>query len=144
MATGTTYGTNMTIALAATPAAFLDAAKWGGKVRCCEETFTAAAAYDATSIIYVGQLPKGAVPLFAILSTAAGVTGAVTGTIGSAADADLFGTFTSIAAASVQKLVTTAPNVALTVDTDIRIVTADDTFASGGIITVQLFWLAHD
>lgn len=144
MATGTTYGTNYTLAAAAAPSTFLDSAKWGGKVRGCTEKFVAAAAYDAGSIIYVGQVPKGAVPLFAIISTAAGVTGAVTGTIGSADDADLFGTFTTLATTSQQMLVTTAPNTPLTADTEIRIVTADDTFASAGEIEVSLFWLEHN
>lgn len=143
MSTGTTYGTNYTIAMTPAPSSFLDGSKWGGKLRSCTEIFTADDDYGAGSYIYVGQVPKGAIPLFAIISTAAGVTGAVTGTIGSAGDADLFGTFTTIAAASTQTLVSTAPNTALTEDTEILIVTADDTFASGTTIHVKLFWAEH-
>jgi len=144
MATGTTYGTNYTIAMTPAPATFLDSAKWGGKVKSCTETYTAAAQIDLGSYLYVGQVHKGAVPLYAIISTAAGATGEVTGTIGSAGDADLFGTFTTIAGASTQTLVSTAPNTALTSDTDILIVTAGGHIAAASVITVKLFWAEHN
>jgi hypothetical protein len=140
MATGTTYGTNFTIALTAAPATFLDPGKWGGKVRCCQEAYTSAAQVDSGSYIYVGKLPAGAVPLFAIIATAAGLAGAVTGTIGSIATPTLFGTFTSLNAASTQLLNTTAPNTPLTVDTDILIVTGGANFAASKTLTVQLFY----
>ena len=143
MATGTTYGTNFTLAASPVSATLLDQAKWGGKLRSLTEIYTAAADYELGSYIYVGKLPKGAVPLFSIISTA-GVTGEVTGTIGSATTAALFGTFTTLAAASQQVLVASAPNTPLTEDTDIRIVTAGGTFASGATIHVKLFWAEHN
>lgn len=144
MATGTTYGTNYTLAMSPAPATFLDFAKWGGKVRACTETYTSAAQIDLGSHIYVGQVPKGAVPLFSIISTAAGLGAAVTGTIGSATTAALFGTFTSLNSASTQFLVTTAANTPLTEDTEIRIVTAGANFAASKTLEVKLFWMEHN
>jgi len=144
MATGTTYGTNYTIADTKNPTTFLDSAKWNGKLRALTETYTAAAQIDLGSHIYVGTLPVGAIPRFAIISTAAGATGEVTGTIGSATTAALFGTFTTIAAASTQFLVATAANTPLTAETAIRIVTAGGHIATSSIIDVQLFWSEHN
>lgn len=144
MATGTTYGTNYTIAMTPAPATFLDFAKWGGKVRCSTEVYTSAAQIDLGSFIYVGTLPAGAVPLFSIISTAAGLAGAVTGTIGSATTAALFGTFTSLNAASTQLLVASAPNTPLTETTEIRIVTAGANFATAKTLHVKLFWMEHN
>lgn len=144
MATGTTYGTNFTIAMTPAPASFLDSAKWGGKLRCCQESYTSAAQVDSGSYIYVGQVPKGAVPLFAIISTAAGLAGAMTGTIGSLVTPTLFGTFTSLNAASTQLLVTAAANTPLTADTDILIVTGGANFAASKTLEVKLFWMEHN
>jgi hypothetical protein len=144
MATGTTYGTNFTIAMAAKPSTYLDLAKWGGKVRCIGDTYTSAAQVDSGSYIYVGKLPKGAIPKYAIISTAAGLAGAVTGTIGSLTTAALFGTFTSLNAASTQLLVSSAANTPLTEDTDILIVTAGANFAASKTLDVQLFFACHN
>jgi hypothetical protein len=91
----------------------------------------------------VGKVPKGAIPRFAIIATAAGLAGAVTGTIGSATTAALFGTFSSLNSASTQFLVSTAANTPLTEDTDILVVTAGANFAASKTFTVQLFWTEH-
>jgi len=144
MATGTTYGTNYTIAMTPTASSFLDSAKWGGKVRSITEVYTSAVQVDSGSYIYVGQVPKGAIPLFSIISTAAGLAGAVTGTIGSLTTATLFGTFTSLNAASTQTLVASAPNTPLTEDTEILIVTGGANFAAAKTLHVKLFWTEHN
>jgi len=126
------------------PTTFLVSSKWGGKVKSLTETYTSAVQIDSGSYVYVGKVPKGAIPRFAIIATAAGLAGAVTGTIGSLTTATLFGTFTSLNAASTQFLVSTAANTPLTEDTDILVLTGGANFAAAKTFTVQLFWTEHN
>jgi len=60
---GTVYGTNATIVNAAgPPGSFVNAGKWGGKVRVMTDTYEAAS-LAAGSVIRVAQIPKDAIVL---------------------------------------------------------------------------------
>ena len=60
---GTVYGVNATIENAAgPPGSFLQAGKWGGKVRVMTDTYEAAS-LAAASVIRVAKVPKGSVVL---------------------------------------------------------------------------------
>lgn len=124
MATGTYAGTNATIvdAIEAKTSGigeFVDGNQVSGIVRCSIDRCVAATATGLTlgGTMKVGQLPKGAVVLYSIVSPIAtatfdapdGTTGATTGTLGIAGDADLFGDVTTLATALGQ-IVTPKPD----------------------------------
>lgn len=114
MATANFEGTNY--ALQATPLmdTLIHSRLGGGEMYCMsEECVASGAALDAASTMRVGILPKGAVYLFSLIwpiATATfgapdAMTNAVTGTLGTATDGNLFGTITALNAATVQKLI---------------------------------------
>ena len=139
MSTGTTYGANFTIADNPTPATVLDSPKWGGKVRCVQDTVTLAAQYDAGSYLYVGKVPIGAIPLFGIINYRTGSSTA-TLSIGSLTTATLFGSATALATTKTQVTYPTVPNTKLTAITDILCLTADAALLTSDVLDVKLFY----
>lgn len=134
MATFTGYGTNFTIADAPTPDTVLATELWGGRVHAIVDRFTAAKQYDAASLIYVGKMPKGAVPLFGMIQ----FTGSSTATliIGHAGDTNALGAATALTTTPIQQIfpTTAAFMVPLTADRDIYITTATAAIVTAEVI----------
>lgn len=142
MATATQYGANYTIADNVTPATQLDSPKWGGKVRCVEDILTASQTCDAGSILYVGKLPKGAIPIAAIL--ASDTTNAITGLIGWTGDTNAVGQFSTLAntltTGNPVMAVSDVGNTKLTAEKDVFITTAGAGLESGKKVYSKLLY----
>jgi hypothetical protein len=142
MATGTAYGTNYTIAANVTPLTALEACKFQGKVRVIADTITLSGAHDAGSLLYVGKLPKGSIPLFS--QFASDTTNAVTGTAGWSGDADALGTLSTLAnsltTAQPVTAVPTVPNTLLTEDKDVYVTTAAAALEDGAVVHSRLYY----
>jgi hypothetical protein len=138
MATGTLTGTNYAIANAPTPSTLLESSKWGGKVRCIEDIITAAAAYDAASIVKIGALPKGAIPIMTVIKYSGSAT--MTLAVGSTADTDLLGVFTALGTTPTQMALPSIPNTPLTADTVMEMLVAATGIASGDIFHVKMLY----
>lgn len=145
MATATIYGANYTVAKNVTPATYLKASQWGGKVRCHRDVAKASAASDAGSLIYIGTLPKGCIPIGVTL--ASDTTNAITGTVGWSGDTDALGTFKTLAASLttglVQRTMPTVYNTPLTEDKDVYITTAAAALESGKIVISDLMYMVE-
>ncbi len=141
MAASTQYGANYTKARAAKPSRYLAAAQWGGKVRAQVDVAILSSNSDIGSLVYVGRLKKGQVPIAVIIR---GTTSkAVTGTIGWAGTAAALGTFTTLATALPQTLLPVTPNSPLTQDRDIYITTAGANADANDVITTILLYAAE-
>jgi len=140
MATGTHTGANYTVATATTtgPDAYLQANQMGNKVRCIEDIVTVGAAGDAGSILVLGKLPKGAIPIL----TAIKYIGSSTATlaIGSAADTDLLGVASAITTTATQLILPTVGNTPLTAETVIQALSAAANFTSGDTLDVKILY----
>lgn len=92
----TVYGTNATIVNAAgPPGSFIDAGKWGGKVRVMTDVYEAAS-LAAGSVIRVAKIPKDAVVLgLSNYQTDDLGTSLMSIKVGVAADDDLFDGYTA-------------------------------------------------
>jgi len=123
MATLTAYGTNYTIADNVTPSTYLNPAKWTGDIKHVSDVITMTTAADAASIVYVGKLPKGAVPLYTIFNTD-DATSTATGTIGYAGDTNALGAISAINTTLTQVVTPTVYNTPLTAAKDIYVTTA--------------------
>ena len=143
MATATVYGANYTIAGNVTPSTALESCKWQGRVRVLADISTVGVAVaDAASLIYIGKLPKGALPLFTQL--ASDTTNAVTGTIGWSGDTDALGTFSTLAnSMTTAQPVTTMPtvyNTPLTADRDVYITTAAAGLEAAAVVASRIYY----
>lgn len=123
MATLTAYGANYTVADNPTPSTTLDGGKWGSKVRHISDVVTMTTAADAGSLVYVGKLPKGAIPLVTLFSCD-DATSTATGVIGYATDTNALGAITAITTTQEQTVWPAVFNTPLTADQDIYITTA--------------------
>lgn len=145
-----TKATNFTVADAIDTASdFLANKLWGGKLR-VQVDYDEADSIASGSTIMIGKMPKGATIVAAlIVNSAAG--NAVTGTIGDAGSAARWGTFTSLAAAGNQLIVTaptsettgsisTGMGYQYTANTDIYITTAGAAFDADAFIATALFY----
>ena len=143
MAASTQYGANYAIAKAATPATLLRTAQRGGKLRLQTDVATLSSDSDIGSLVYIGTLPKGAVPIAGLLQ---GTTSkAVTGSVGWSGDTDALGTFTSLASTAVTQVLTpTVPNVAISKDKEVYITTAGANADSGDKLVTTLIYATAD
>ena len=124
MATTTIYGTNYTIADNVTPSTALNPAKWTGDIKHVSEVVAAiGTAYTDGTLIYVGKLPIGAVPLYTVFNTDSTASTA-TGIIGYAGDTNALGAITSFKDTKTQVLAPTVWNTPLTAAKDVYITTA--------------------
>lgn len=139
MATLTAYGDNYTIAANVTPATNLDSAKWRGKVKHISDSITMTTAADAASIVYVGKLPKGAVPLYTIFNND-DATSTATGIIGYTGDTNALGTITAITTTKTQLVAPTVFNTPLTADKDVYITTAAAATSASTTWNVTIFY----
>jgi hypothetical protein len=123
MADSTQYGANYTKAASPQSDEYMQSAQWGAKVRVQVDQATLTSDSDIGSLIYVGKLRKGDIPIrTTIISPNA--SEAITGTIGWSGDADAMGTFTTLANNAAQILTPAVFNTPLTEDKDIYITTA--------------------
>jgi hypothetical protein len=121
----TRYGTNATKLAALTPSNMLNAEQSGGVVRSMVERYTGTTV-NSGDLLYLGKMPKGAIPLGGFLRYTGSDTGVLS--IGYAGDTDALGTATALATTATQYLVPTTAqmNTPLTADRDIYA-----TFGSG-------------
>ncbi|HRT52405.1 MAG TPA: hypothetical protein P5279_18090 [Anaerohalosphaeraceae bacterium] len=114
----TKYGTNATILASLTPSNLLKAEQSGGVVRSMTEEYTGARVVSG-DIIYLGKMPKGAIPLFGVIRYNGSDTGILK--IGYTGDIDALGTTTALATTKTQVLYPAREqiNKPLTNDTDI-------------------------
>ena len=146
-------------ALKATPkiGTWPNAASCNGELYCLSEEFYATGAHAAGSLLYMGILPAGAVVHFSILwpidsdevaDGAAAMAAAVTGELGTIADPDLFGDFSTLGAAATQVLTpvpdgtihTFLSDTALRAETIVVIKTADQSLANTEGIALKMFY----
>lgn len=123
MAASTQYGVNYAKAGSPQADSYMQSAQWGAKVRAQVDVATLTANSDIGSLIYVGKLRKGDIPLRTTIISS-NISEAVTGSIGWAGDTDALGTFTTLATNAAQILTPTVYNTPLTEDKDIYITTA--------------------
>lgn len=144
MATATYHGANYTVAdNSPKVGSFLPADEWGGNVKAILDSFLATAddTGDAGSLIYVGKLPKGAVPLGGFVHSNGAIT--FTGTIGWSGDADALGDIAAFTGAGTQAI---GPDYGTimskqTTARDVYITTATQAITSGDEITVVIFYI---
>lgn len=122
MATITAYGDNYTVAANVTPSTNLDPAKWKGKVHQLSDVVTMTTAGDAGSIVYVGKLPAGSIPLFTLFNSD-DATSTATGIIGYSGDTDALGAISAMVTTPTQVVAPTVFNTPLTEEKDIFITT---------------------
>lgn len=121
---------------------FVRADEWGGDVKAITDTFTATSADTGTfgSFIYIGTLPKGAVPLNVIVSANNSITWS--GTIGYSGVPDALGDFPVLGVSSAMTGPSAAVgSTALSAAKDIYITTVTQTIASGDSITTTIFYI---
>lgn len=137
MASSTQYGVNHALAGSPQSDSYMQSAQWGAKVRVQVDKVTLTAASDIGSLLYVGKLRKGDIPLrTTIISPNA--SNAITGTIGWAGDTDALGTFTTLATHVAQILTPTVFNTPLTEDKEIYITVAGANGKAGDIINTMI------
>jgi len=114
----TKYGTNATVLASLTPSTALKAEQAGGTVRSLTEEYTGARVASG-DIIYLGKMPKGAIPLFGVIRYNGSDSGILK--IGYAGDTDALGTTTALTTTKTQVLYPAREqiNEPLAADTDI-------------------------
>jgi|GEM_PF-4211395 len=114
----TKYGTNATILASLTPSTALKAEQSGGVVRSMTEEYTGARVASG-DIIYLGKMPKGAIPLFGVIRYNGSDSGILK--IGYSGDTDALGTTTALTTTKTQVLYPAREqiNEPLAADTDI-------------------------
>lgn len=112
------YGTNYLLANTPAPATYLESEKWGGHVRALVEHFTGSIVSSGDTI-YVGKLPKGALPIVSYVRYNGSDTGIIS--LGYSGDADALGQATALTTTKTQTLIPTAAqmNTPLTADRNI-------------------------
>ena len=121
---------------------FVRASEWGGTVKGITDAFTATAGDTGTtgSFIYIGTLPKGAVPLNVLISAENSITWS--GTIGYTDDPDALGDFAVLGVSSAMTGPSAAVgSTALSAAQDIYITTATQTIANGDSISTTIFYI---
>ena len=125
-----------------------------GNVYCMTDVCYAEGAGDVGSTLVFGSLPKGAVPLYAIvypvnvIGIPAATTNAVTGSLGVSGDADLFGAVGSLKSATPQVIVpkpdgtvyTGVNSIALQEESSVVLTTASAALAVGEGVAVKIFF----
>ena len=142
MATFTAYGTNYTIADNVTPSTALDPSKWTGDVKHISEVVTMTTAGDAGTLVYVGKLPKGAIPLYTIFNSD-DATSTATGIIGYAGDTNALGTISAITTTLTQVVAPAVFNTALTAEKDVYVTTAAAATSASTTWHVTIFYGAQ-
>ncbi len=141
MTTASYHGVNYTV-MDNTPTLVtrLQGNKWGGHIQVVSDSFTATGGDTGStgSLIYVGKLPAGAIPMFSVISSDGAIT--FTGTLGYSGDADALGDLAAFSGAGSQVLGPSATQIAtpLTAAQDIYLTTATQDIANGDAITVVL------
>ena len=137
----TKYGTNATILAAPTPSTVLDTEKSGGRVKCLTEKYTGTT-INSGDIIYMGKMPKGAIPLYGVLRYTGSDTGALT--VGYTGNTDALGAATALATTKTQVLYPDAAqmNVPLTADRDIY-ATFVGTSATHALVSADILLLHY-
>ncbi|HPB93862.1 MAG TPA: hypothetical protein PLR31_09975 [Anaerohalosphaeraceae bacterium] len=125
-----------------------------GNVYCMTDVCYAANGGDAGSTLVFGSLPKGAVPLYAIVYPVNGngvptaMENAVTGSLGVSGDADLFGAVGSLKSATPQVVVpkpdgtvyTGVNSIALNKESSVVLTTAAAALTAGEGVAVKIFF----
>lgn len=137
MAASTQYGVNYAKAGSPQSDEYMQSAQWGAKVRAQVDVATLDSDSDIGSLIYVGKLRKGDIPIRTTIKSP-NVSNAVTGTIGWSGDTDALGTFTTLATHAAQILTPTVYNTPLTEDKDIYITTAAANAEADDLIVTTL------
>lgn len=143
MATASYHGANYTV-IDNLPGVgtFVRASEWGGTVKAITDAFTATATDTGTtgSFIYIGTLPKGAVPLNVLISAENACTW--NGTIGYTDDPDALGDFPALVVGSeITGPSAAVGSTALSAAKDIYITTAGQTIANGDSISTTIFYI---
>lgn len=123
MATLTAYGNNYTVASSPTPSTYLDSSKWKCSVKHISDVVTMTTAADLASIVYVGKLPIGAIPLYTVFNSN-DATSTATGIIGYASDTNALGTISAMTTTLTQVIAPTVWNTPLTAAKDVYVTTA--------------------
>ena len=145
MTTASYHGANYTVIdNLPSVASFLNANEWGGVVKAVTDTFTATAGDTGSSgsFIYVGKLPKGAVPLNVVVTAENAQTWG--GTIGYTNAEDALGDFAVFTVAGSKVTGPDPDGVAstpLTEAKDVYIKTATESIANGDSITTSIFYI---
>ena len=136
---GTVYGVNATIENAAgPPGSFLQAGKWGGKVRVMTDIYEAAS-LAAKSVIRVAKVPKDAVVLRnSNLQMDSLGTSTITIAIGIADDATLFDAAT--AQATAIRFFDDIDGAAWLASADVWIILTTDYAAATGTIKTEVYY----
>jgi hypothetical protein len=137
MGASTQYGANYAAAASPLSEDYLQPSQRGGKVRAQIDVATLTANSDIGSLIYIGKLRKGDIPIRTTIK-GTNVSNAVTGTIGWAGDTDALGTFTTLATNVAQVLSPTVYNTPLTEDKDIYITTAGANAEADDVIVTTI------
>lgn len=95
-------GTNFAIAAAPTPSTVLATEKWGGRVKALVDVKQMGATRAAGTLIYLGKLPKGALPLVGFVQYSGSVTATLT--VGYTGGASNLGSATALATTPNQVL----------------------------------------
>jgi hypothetical protein len=157
MATGTAYGTNYALKNTPRIGTWPNAAQCNSELYCLSDECYADSAGQATSLMYVGILPVGAIVQFSVVwpidsdevaDGAAAMTNAVTGEMGTLTDPDLFGDITALNVAATQVIApcpdgttyTTTLDFALRAETTVVIKTGAATLADTEGIAVKIFY----
>ena len=134
MATTGLTGVNATLVAAGLkPSTLLKAQLLGGKVRVMEDIVTHTGAGDIGSLMTFGPLPKGCIPLFAIMNYSVGSS---TLTLA----AGVFAAATAVTTTKVQILAAVDPRTALTAATDVVFTTAAAATGSTDVFQFQIFY----
>ena len=98
------YGTNATVLISTgvTPATALKAEQNGGARRTIQDKYTAAGTIAVGSLIFLGQIPKGAIPLGGSIRYSGSSTGTLS--IGYTGATSALGATTALATTKTQKL----------------------------------------
>lgn len=131
-------GVNFAVADAPTPATVLATEKWGGRVKTLQDKYTALATVATGTLIKVGKMPKGAIPLGGSIRYSGASTGTLT--FGYTGATSALGAATALATTKTQRLYPSATQwgAPLTAAQDIYATLAGHNLATGDILCVEL------
>ena len=128
------YGTNAAILASITPSTYPEASKNGAKVRAITDKFVAAATILVADKIYLGKLPKGALPLGGSIRYSGASTGTLT--VGYTGATAALGAATALTTTKTQQLYPslTQANTPLIADVDVFATLAGFVLATGDML----------
>lgn len=156
MTKGAFLGTNYTLQTTPTVATLIDGKLDEGHLMCSIDTcFASGTDLDNGSTMHVAKLPKGAIVLWSIITPIASTgiatvhSNAITGDLGTVADPNLFGAFTTLAAGgAAPQFIRPIPDgttytamTPLAANTDVLIVTTAQTLTDGEGVEVMMFYV---